>query len=279
MVLSACVAHSSSAGDRIGTASSTPALASEAAATESTGSLAGLVVDEESAPISGATIGLLEIANETVTDEAGRFTFNGLQPGPHSVVVESLGYNSASRKVDIIPGEVTNVTFTLVPISLDDIPYTLAVPKTGLIHAGQSIVHTLVVQSANNSVLNSLTCDPCRFIVHAPLNPKAVRAEIHWTGSGQPPLNADVFVYYKIKWTNGWYVGENDEDSVIPAYMTNGALYNFPEAQVKKLKTIGAILLVMNPASTGSLEHKPTVWTSYAYNAPFPDDYTALPPK
>jgi hypothetical protein len=83
-----------------------------------TGSIAGLALDDEQRPLKGVKVGILETHQEATSDDVGAFTFNELAPGSYGVFSDLLGYESASKKVDVLAGEVTKVSLILKPIPI-----------------------------------------------------------------------------------------------------------------------------------------------------------------
>jgi hypothetical protein len=97
------------------------------------GTISGVILTEEEAPIKGAQVALLGTQNETRTDDAGKFVFNGLPPGSYKVAVSSLGFETLGRSVDVLAGEVSEVKYTLKTIEIKPDPYKVVLPFKGLI--------------------------------------------------------------------------------------------------------------------------------------------------
>ncbi|MBI2078409.1 MAG: carboxypeptidase regulatory-like domain-containing protein [Euryarchaeota archaeon] len=97
------------------------------------GSISGSVTDEELQPIAGADVGLSKGADRvTKTDASGKFTFNELDPGAYAVFVQKLGFESASKGVTVVAGEVADATFSLVGVEVIE-PRHESVSKNGRI--------------------------------------------------------------------------------------------------------------------------------------------------
>src|SRR5687767_10427059 len=86
--------------------------------TEGAGAIAGTVVDEETAPVVGALIGL-DATRSTTTDEAGQFSFKSVAPGAHQVQVQALGYASIGRAVNVVEGEVVSLVLAVSALPVD----------------------------------------------------------------------------------------------------------------------------------------------------------------
>ena len=114
MLLSGCTS-----GDAKG-APSTAGPAPSATVTADTGSVAGLITDDEQKPVGGATVALLEVAEgATESDTSGRFTINQVSPGSYSLVTQKLGFEEFSKKIVVTAGEVTEVVAIMKPIAID----------------------------------------------------------------------------------------------------------------------------------------------------------------
>lgn len=115
----------------------TPAAATTTApppvATVETGSVSGVVVSEEQAPLVDVDVVLGDMQNVTQTDAAGAFVFNGLEPGPYSLIVSRLGYESEARSVEAIAGEVVDVRVELKVLVLKAEPYFVMTPYEGIV--------------------------------------------------------------------------------------------------------------------------------------------------
>ena len=119
-----------------------------------TGTLSGRVADSQGAVISGATVTVsspnLISAPRTTTTDNGDFIVRGLPPGRYTVVVETTGFNTATRGVDVAPTETVNVSFTVTPAVVQE-NITVSTEAT-------SFVDT--VQSARNIVVEDLRTLP-----------------------------------------------------------------------------------------------------------------------
>ena len=58
----------------------------------------GVAVDETNIPLPGAVI-LLDGAAKTYTDAQGRFSFNQVSDGAHSLVLEYPGYDQVTKTI------------------------------------------------------------------------------------------------------------------------------------------------------------------------------------
>lgn len=163
--------------------------APEPTVTADTGSISGLVVSNELAPLSGAIVGLLERPElAATTDEGGRFTFNDVEPGGYSVVAQKLGYDSAARKITVVAGEVAEVEFVLKPIPTDE-PYVESFTYAGFFGLGFS---TPVVTARLGGVISPSTE---RSIFRTNLSGPGLEDVVDaMTGESSAPLTAKRFM-------------------------------------------------------------------------------------
>ncbi|MBI2077829.1 MAG: carboxypeptidase regulatory-like domain-containing protein [Euryarchaeota archaeon] len=109
---------------------------------ENTGAITGTVTDDQIQPIEGADVGLLEQPETTTrTDASGAFTLSSLQPGTYTLVAGRLGFESAGKKVDVIPGTALTVSILLAPIPVAQARHQ-TYPFSGYIDCAFAIVRT-----------------------------------------------------------------------------------------------------------------------------------------
>lgn len=127
MVLAGCTDGTTSS-----TSPSPPATtAPTATVSEVAGSIEGLVINEETLPLQGTSVGLQDSSLAATTDAAGKFVFNELEPGEYKVFASKLGYASAGRSVTVVAGEVASVQIQLQAISLTNQSFYLTTPYEG----------------------------------------------------------------------------------------------------------------------------------------------------
>ncbi len=84
------------------------ALPAIGAAQGQTGSITGVVTDATGGVLPGATVTIRSATgatNSTVTDQAGRYTFDNLAPGPYDVTIELAGFAKQTTKVVVAAGQ------------------------------------------------------------------------------------------------------------------------------------------------------------------------------
>lgn len=153
VLLGGCAAQSASTDG-----SSTQASDVKVEATQTTGVIRGIVVDDAVRPLSNAVVtltadGKLRSTNTTVT---GGFGFQGLAPGTYFVKAHKLGYRDSQTSAEVKAGD-SNPAITKVQLAQDagTKPYYSVVAFKGFIVCTTSFV---AVCGAPNVVSNVLLC-------------------------------------------------------------------------------------------------------------------------
>ncbi|HLE47519.1 MAG TPA: carboxypeptidase-like regulatory domain-containing protein, partial [Candidatus Thermoplasmatota archaeon] len=226
---------------------------------ELTGSIFGLVVDDESNPISGVTVALLEANVKATTDAGGRFTINELVPQTYQAFFERLGYESFARKVDVVAGNVTDLMVTMKAILVDD-AYTLTLPRNFLIKVDHDYINFYLRDAnANVSPLYTLRCEPCWYVIHFDLKPKEVLSEASWPPSGIPVVNTQAYNdFYK-----GWSDANGYGTRVCFAALVNGGAFNWTATCVKDIQKETKLKVFINGGFTSvSFDQRVSTWTT-----------------
>ena len=74
-------------------------------ATDTTGSIVGVVVNEAIAPIPGVVVAIASAQREATTDAEGAFVFNGLEAGDYFVSASKLGYSTVQQSATVVAGD------------------------------------------------------------------------------------------------------------------------------------------------------------------------------
>ena len=273
LALAGCVTEADPAGPAAARASAAP----EPTPDDLSGSIAGLVVDDESQPITGADVALTKLDAATKTDGTGAFTLNGIPAGSHAIIVARLGYEQVARSLEVRVGEVTNVTITLKPVAIGEEAFMLTFPRTGHVMLGNVYLYD-VVWVVNNSNLNQVLCDACIFTIHTPKSPKAGVTETNWeSGTSGPAINTNVWLQIKKDWSQGssWL----DGTVIISRYFADGQTVLWSEAQNGALKGVEKLIIVIYAGEGVTLDLRLTIYSSFAFNGDVPENFTALPPK
>ena len=165
LLMAGCTTASSNAVPASGDDGVAPS-AQPAQASDTTGAIAGLVVDDSLQPIAGALVGLQDQPVTATTDVGGSFTFNGLLPGRYVVLANALGYQAASKAADVVAGEVVNAQVVLAPLPTA-IPFPETLQFNGLIECGWGI------QGAGTG-----NCLPIQFLLQQTGTPNPTNTQI-----------------------------------------------------------------------------------------------------
>lgn len=77
----------------------------EVEATDTTGSIVGVVVTEAIAPIPGVLVKIASSQMEATTDSEGAFVFNGLEAGDYFLSASKLGYTTVQQSATVVAGD------------------------------------------------------------------------------------------------------------------------------------------------------------------------------
>ncbi|HLE48307.1 MAG TPA: carboxypeptidase-like regulatory domain-containing protein [Candidatus Thermoplasmatota archaeon] len=250
-----------------------------------TGSITGVVVDDERVPLAGVAVAQSLTEGTATTDAEGRFTLNDLAPQTYTLFFEKLGYESFARKVDVAAGQVSQANATMKAVAISGETFIEPVLKTSLIHLDNVWFGYYLRTIVNDSNANSLRCGPCEFSLHMKKGPKGVLAETIWAQSYAAAVNQEITVYYFTAWNAASGTGTRVADDV---YKANRESTLFSETELGRIAKSDKMRMHVYgggvPAVGGqngnviNYEHKVDVWTSFAYGEEFPDEYTSLPP-
>lgn len=243
-----------------------------------TGAIHGTVVSDEMTPIREALVGLLETNKQTTTDAAGVFTFSELSGGTYALVVQALGFVEDGKKVDVTPGEVSEIRMVLRPMEIPKESYHYTIPNKAFIKFGQWTVQ-YTQHILNDTNLNAALCDPCAFNLFVAPNTKGVLSEADWTPSvSAPVVNHEIGMGVIKDYAQG-----STNSYMILTYLKPRGSYNWSEPTVKSLKGDDLVRLQVHgpgPNNPGIAFQQPVnMYTSFGVHEPLPEAFTALPPK
>lgn len=117
-------------------------IADEFEATEETGVVLGVVVDETIRPVPDAVVTLrTSPPQETTSNEDGEFGFGGVAPGTYVVEAQRLGYVAAQASVQVEAGtDRPDVVNLVVAIDEANQPYVQAFQFEGFVQCGMNYV-------------------------------------------------------------------------------------------------------------------------------------------
>jgi hypothetical protein len=115
-----------------------PSNAPDAKATDATGAIDVRIQDDERNPIPKALVEVAATGLVRLTDDAGRASFNGLEPKKYTLLVSKTGYRNPDEKgriLDVKAGEVNQVEITLLALAIvtEETSYYEVEPMQGFI--------------------------------------------------------------------------------------------------------------------------------------------------
>lgn len=133
-------------------------------ATQTTGVIRGVVVDEAVRPLGGALISLAGTPPRNATSsEAGAFGFSGLEPGTYFMTVSKVGYFDVQSSVEVIAGveepAISKVLLVANPVSL---PFVVVATFDGFIECSIRAIafgYALCQGIGNDNVAYDMTLD------------------------------------------------------------------------------------------------------------------------
>jgi hypothetical protein len=157
-------------------------------ATETTGVIRGVVVNQALAPLANATVLLVGKQKQASTDGTGRFGFDGLAAGTYFLQAKKPGYAGSQQSAEVKAGEAEPAAIKIQLLAdASTQPYVLSQVYHGFISCGFKAV---------NFVFDASSCDPTGAAGYkdrdksfaafeAPTVPKYYQTEMTWK-SNQP---------------------------------------------------------------------------------------------
>lgn len=162
----------------------------ELTATDTTGVLRGVVVDEAIRPVANASVTLSGSGTgATVTNPDGLFGFSGLAPGPYFVKVSKAGFVEGQTSAEVAAGidepDILRVLLASDPMTA---PYVTTYVFEGYIECSFSLVAVGFAACSTAEELND------RFIVNYTLDrpPHWVQSEMAWRSTQAVSPELDV---------------------------------------------------------------------------------------
>lgn len=166
-----------------------PSFATPATVTAETGGLEGVVTDPELVPLGRVEVVLKETKNATMTDDAGRYSFSNLNPGPYSLFFQLAGYESVGRKADVVAGEVVQADAILAPLPAA-VPRVELMVFEGYIQFGEA--YTDIITASTGGLVG---CQKCLFYFNVTESAVALVFEIKFTPTIANPTGPTTLGY------------------------------------------------------------------------------------
>lgn len=106
------------------------------------GTLTGVVVDGSThLPLREVTVQLVGLGKATLTDELGRYRFDGLVAAPYKVEMSHVGYGTITQEITITDDQTTHVqtALTVAPINLSSVTVSALKANTQQLISGLDI--------------------------------------------------------------------------------------------------------------------------------------------
>jgi hypothetical protein len=282
ILVAVALAFSGCAGGSAESSESTPAPASVIVGdTAAGGRIVGTVVSDELAPVQGATAGLKGIEITAVSDKEGRFEFQNVPAGQHTLFVARLGYESVPKQVTVNDGETTEVTVSLNPIAVEEdfvesLEFKLymacggglvGVTFTGGCPAQLGNHKVAVDHNVTNKVLSALS--ELVWIQNSAASSKELRLDMGKDESGGT-LPAFKYKYGSATGKSPVAVRADAEFDGLSDEADDGDYKIRHRVWVPFRSADPPVVIIV-------LQQPMTLWSSMAYGSPLPEVYSALP--
>ena len=158
-------------------------------ATDDTGVIRGVVVDDAIKPLGGASVNLVGLStaqayNTTLaSNQEGLFGADGLEPGTYAMSVTKVGFTTVRRNVDVVAGD-SDPPIQKVQLSVDRAQMPYVVGRQYEAYIGCSLTAPVVSFAAcDEPGLKDITNNQFLFDVEAEQLPTWVQAEAVWSSS------------------------------------------------------------------------------------------------
>ena len=206
-------------------------VATRAAAQDTTGTIAGRIVDAQGLAIPRATVTATgpQGAKTTFTDDDGRFTMPFLTPGPYALRAELQGFDTVERTLDVHLGQTAQLSLTMRVGSLAETVQVTAAASA------LDVTSTTIGASLDSATLSRLPVGR-RFSDALYLAPGVSTGGN--VGVANPSISGssgleNQYVVDGVNITNGGY-GALGSYSIVFGSLGNGTPYDFmQEVQVK----------------------------------------------
>lgn len=195
---------------------------SKATVTSQDGGIEGLVTDSAVQPVTGATVELNELGEETTTTDDGSFAFSEIPPGPYTLSLRKDGFISTERTVDVSAGQVSTVEI-LLPHAPTVTPYMEQFEFTGFMECSVGAGLVLYIISSNpcsNGPLGSATNTKTSF--NHEIQPNAWQVVTEVSRDGGTPASDRYWLTSEVDGFNSaWKVAYDNERGTTPIISHN----------------------------------------------------------
>ena len=181
-------------------------------ATEETGIIRGVVVDETVTPVAGATIEIPSEGLSTTTSANGAFGFADLDPGVYQLRVDALGFAPTQTNAEVEAGvDKPEIVRVLLTKDASELPYVEAFTFNGFIQcSGSTPAYRVAYCGAVNLVFEIAGQEPPlqdEFIAGFDIDthPDFIQSEMVWDST--QPLGEEMLLTVEVDPSDGNSIG------------------------------------------------------------------------
>lgn len=165
-------------------------------ATDSTGVIRGVVVDEAIRPVAGAMVSLTGGASKEATStDQGTFGFDGLPAGTYFLTVSKPGYFDAQQSAEVAPGVAEPpITKVQLIVDADSLPYVEAYVFSGFVEC--MTPNVALCGLLNDLAGSNLTQDNNQVVYPLTNVPSWVQTEMVWDSTQAAGTSMSVMYSY-----------------------------------------------------------------------------------
>jgi hypothetical protein len=152
------------------------------------GSIEGRVLDDEQVPVAGVGVQLVEAGMNATSGPDGRFRFEAVVVGTHTMQVRAPGFEPHREKVEVAMDQTATATLVLKPVA-SVVPFIEMLPYEGYIQHGNLYVDMVTTTLGANG------CQKCRFYFNASGDVDALVSEIQFQRTVDNPHGPEVLAY------------------------------------------------------------------------------------
>lgn len=228
------------------------------------GTIEGTVTDEERVPIPNASVALVKLKLEVLADAQGRFRFENVPVGTHTVSAYRLGYDALAKHVEVRSGETAKLELVLEALAVA-VGYFNSVP-----HNSVHIIGETYLTWAVNLTGAVSTCEGCVWVDRTPKPPSYIVFEIFGRHTvTNPQGDAEHFWIFRDHYSTGQILLEQAAPK-LPVKATLNA------TQISKTKVFWTQLLCEN--LWFCFQEKRESWTTFFFDyreEDVPENFTA----
>lgn len=227
----------------------------------------GTIFDQERRPLSGVTVSLFELQQETTTDRNGSYRFEDVPADAEVLVLaQKEGYLAASQPVQMVPGFSVRVNLTLSEVA--------ALARVVLVDEHRGLLECQLVANGPATVTGDCPgTESVRDSWQVPTYPRVRGAVLELFWDANAPSTGALEVTLEARTVDGWKVmgtarGESPLRIAVPEEAAADVDGNFYVA-------VAAATITDGPASAGTaFEQAFDAYLSVFYNQPGEDGYT-----